>query len=277
MGSHAAGGNLDPEFLNGKLEAQQGMTESLTENLTTLQHEFKELCIRYYRIHSHVRETISHDPQFAYCTSQFKVEGNSQLPDIMRSIVDLRQVKEQLCAAVRTAANANTNTHDGRLRMWSAIDRWEDAYGRADEDIDDLAENLTALELRVMGVEKIEMLMSDRGELPNGPQTVASEAFQGFILALPETQKLLELTGCSDQEAFDTMTSRNEDHLILGNESSFQDGGAGDQVNNGPSHAAENGSSGNSQNPLNVPAQAVLLEFGDIPIINDVDGQARGR
>ncbi|KAI7353863.1 hypothetical protein KC320_g3780 [Hortaea werneckii] len=277
MGSHTADGKVDLAFMNEKLECQQGMTKSLTGNLTTLQHEFKELGIRYYRIHSHVRETISHDPQFAYCTSQFKVERNSQLPDIMRSIVDLRQVKEELCAAVRTAANANTNTHNGRLRMWTAIERWEDAYGRADEDIDDLAENLTALELRVMGVEKIELLMAERHELPHDAQTVVSEAFLGFILALPETQKLRELTGCSGQEAFETMTSRNEDRLILGNESSFPDGEAGNQINTGPSHAAENGSSGNSQSPLDVLAQAALLEFGDIPIMNDVDGQARGR
>ncbi|KAI7277257.1 hypothetical protein KC343_g6022 [Hortaea werneckii] len=262
MGSHTADGKVDLAFMNHKLECQQGMTKSLTGNLTTLQHEFKELGIRYYRIHSHVRETISHDPQFAYCTSQFKFERHTQLPDIMRSIVDLRQVKEELCAAVRTAANANTNTHNGHLRMWAAIERWEDAYGRADEDIDDLAENLAALELRVMGVEKIELLMAERDELPHDAQTV----------------KLRELTGCSDQEAFDTMTSRDEDRLILGNESSFPDGGAGNHVNNGPSHAVENGSSGNSQSPLDVLAEAALLElFGDIPIMNDVDGQARRR
>ncbi|KAI6799329.1 hypothetical protein KC361_g2951 [Hortaea werneckii] len=277
MGSHIAGGNVDLAFMNDKLVSQQDMTGTLTKNLTTLQHEFKELGIRYYGIHSHVRETISHDPQFAYCISQFKVERHSQPPDIMRSIGNLRQVKEDLCAAVRTATNADTNSHDGRLRMWDAIDRWEDAYGRADESVDDLAENLAALELRIMGVENVERLMAERDELPNDPEHFVSEAFQGFILALPETQKLRELTGCSDQEAFDDMTSRNEDRLILGNESSFPDGGAGDQVNNGPSGAVENGSNGNSQSPLEVLVEVALLEFGNIPIANDVDGQGRGR
>ncbi|KAI7372487.1 hypothetical protein KC336_g20632, partial [Hortaea werneckii] len=145
------------------------------------------------------------------------------------------------------------------------------------ESVDDLAENLAALELRIMGVENVERLMAERDELPNDPEHFVSEAFQGFILALPETQKLRELTGCSDQEAFDDMTSRNEDRLILGNESSFPHGGAGDQVNNGPSGAVENGSNGNSQSPLEVLVEVALLEFGNIPIANDVDGQGRGR
>lgn len=277
MGSHTAVDNVDLAFLNDKLHSQQDMTNNLTKNLTTLQYEFKELGIRYYGIHSHVRETASHDPQFAYCTSQFTVERNSQMPDILRSIVDLRQAKEELRAALRIAANANTATHNGLLKMRDAICRWEDTFGTADESVDDLAENLTALELRVMGVEKMEILMDERGELPNDPETFVSEAFKRFIFALPEAQKLRELTGCSDQEVFDTMTSRNEDRLILGNESSVPGGEAENQVNNGPSDAVENGRSGSSESPLDVLVQAALLEFGDIPIANDVDGQARGR
>ncbi|KAI6915002.1 hypothetical protein KC318_g396 [Hortaea werneckii] len=277
MGSRNAADHVDLAFLDLKLYCQQDQTEKLTENLTTLQYEFKELGIRYYGIHTHVRETISHDPQFSYCTSQFTVERHSQLPDILRSIVDLRQVKEDLRAALHVAANANTATNNGRLKMRDAIRRWEDTYGTADEDIADLAENLTALELRVMGVEKMENVMDERNELPNDPETFVSEAFKGFIFALPEAQKLRELTGCSDQEVFDTMTSRNEDRLILGNESSVPEGDAGNQINNGHSPAAENGNSGNSQSPLDVLAQAAMLEFGDIPIANDVNGQARGR
>ncbi|KAI7548571.1 hypothetical protein KC331_g4330 [Hortaea werneckii] len=277
MGSRTADDNVDLAFLNDKLDIQQDMTTNLTKNLTTLQYEFKELGMRYYGIHSHVRETISHDPQLSYCASQFTVERHSQLPDILRSIVDLRQVKEELRAALRVAANANTATHNGLLKMRDAIRRWEDTFGTADEGVDDLAENLTALELRVMGVEKMEIVMDERNELPNDPETFVSEAFHDFVLALPEAQKLRELTECSDQEVFDTMTSRNEDRLILGNESSVPEGDAGNQVNNGPSDAVENGGSGNSQSPLDVLVQAAMLEFGVIPIANDVNGQARGR
>ncbi|GAB1740760.1 hypothetical protein NU219Hw_g5844t1 [Hortaea werneckii] len=277
MGSHTAGDNVDLAFLNDKLDSQLDMTDTLTKNLTTLQFEFKELGLRYYGIHSHVREVISHDPQFSYCTSQFTVERHSQLPDILRSIVDLRQVKEELRAALRIAANANTATHNGLLKMRDEICRWEDTFGTADEGIDDLAENLTALELRVMGVEKIEQLMAERDELPNDPETFVSEAFKGFIFALPEAQKLRELTGCSDQEVLDIMTSRNEDRLILGNESSVPEDEAENQVNDGPSRAVGSGNNGNSQSPLDVLVQAALQEFGDIPIANDVDGQAQGR